>query len=60
METTIDLNGPNHTCEVHNFRNGIQVPFLLANMSSLPHLLLRKTKGKELLINYNQSHIFKI
>jgi len=43
----IDLHGP--TCELlelHNFANSIQVLLCLANLLSLPHLLVRKTRGK--------------
>jgi hypothetical protein len=28
-----------------------------ANLLSLPHLIIKKTKGKEPLVNYNQSHV---
>jgi hypothetical protein len=42
----VDLDGPSPTYEVHNYRNGIQVPLYLANILSLLHLHARKTKGK--------------
>jgi hypothetical protein len=41
----INLHGP--TCEllkVHNSTNAIQIPWF-TNLLSLPHLLVRKTKG---------------
>jgi hypothetical protein len=42
----VDLDGPSPTCEVHNYKNGIQVPLYLANILSLSHLHARKIKGK--------------
>ncbi len=34
-----------------------QAPSSFANLLSLSHLPTRKTRGKELLVDYNQSHI---
>jgi hypothetical protein len=53
----VDLDGPSPTCEIHNYRNGIQIPLYLTNTLSLLHLYVRKTKGKQPLIGYNQSQI---
>jgi hypothetical protein len=41
-----DLDGLNPTFEVHNYGNKTQVPFSLANLLSLLHLLISKTKEK--------------
>jgi hypothetical protein len=54
----IDLDEPNHTCEVYNFRNGIQVPLFFANMLSLPHLLVRKKKGKRIVNKLQPIHTY--
>jgi hypothetical protein len=32
-------------------------PLYFANLLSLPHLVIKKTKGKKPLVDYNQSHI---
>ncbi len=40
---------------LHSIRS--QTPFCLKNLLSLPHLLARKTCGKEPLIDYSQSHV---
>ncbi len=53
FDLPIDLDGSNPTFEVHNYGNKTQVPFSLANLLSLLHLLISKTKEKELLVDYN-------
>jgi hypothetical protein len=35
----------------------VPTPIFLQNLLSLPHLHARKTCGKKLLIDYNQSHV---
>lgn len=43
--------------KVHHLAIVAQEPISFANLLSLPHLLERKTKGKELLMDYNQSYV---
>jgi len=52
FDLLIDLNGHNTNYEVPNFGNGTQVLLFLANLLYLPHLLVRKIKGKKLLLDY--------
>lgn len=40
------LDGPSPTCEVHTYKNGIQVPLYLANILSLSHLQCKENKRK--------------
>jgi hypothetical protein len=46
LDLLVDINGPNLTCEVRNFANGIQVPLTLTNLLFSLHLLAKKTKEK--------------
>jgi hypothetical protein len=51
----VDLDGPSPTCEIHNYRNGIQIPLYLTNTLSLLHLHVRKTTINRLQpITYNE------
>ncbi len=48
----IDLHGPIcELLELHNFANSTQVSLCFANLLSLPHLLVRKTRGKKPLLD---------
>jgi hypothetical protein len=42
----VDLGGLSPTCEVHTYKNGIQVPLYLANILSLLHLQCKENKRK--------------
>jgi hypothetical protein len=41
-----DLDGPSPTCEVHTYKNEIQIPLYLANILSLSHLQCKENKRK--------------
>jgi hypothetical protein len=44
FDLSINLDGLNPTFEVHNYGNKTQVPLSLANILSLLHLFISKTK----------------
>jgi hypothetical protein len=40
-----------------NFTNSTQQVVANGNLFPLPHLLAKKTQGKELLVDYSQNHV---
>jgi hypothetical protein len=49
----VDLSEPTHASEEELMHSrGIQTPFCLKNLLSLPHLPTKKTRGKEPLMDY--------
>ncbi len=53
-----DVDGPIIKMQqVHHHVVAAQEPISFASLLSLPHLLTRKTRGKEPLVDYNQSYV---
>jgi hypothetical protein len=55
---TTHLHGPTiEVQKVENLEVATQVPLSFVNLSPLSYLFTRGTRGKKLLVDYNQSHI---
>ncbi len=59
LECKVNICEPTNASKGELFHSRkVLAPICLQNLLSFLHLLTRKTRGKDLLIDYNQSHVY--